>query len=235
MFGHHNLYRDGVPARSVVISMLTGVENTVGHAKQEHRVDGELLPQETSHQKVFFDVVADVTFGDGTTVQHTERLWRHQVGSCHIGDVLQVRYDQHHRDKIVFDLPELEANRHSLKERADGSAPVRDQSTRMAGVDVSGLLSMVTRLSPQGAGGGDVQNLLSELTTDPRGFAAHVRQMAQESGSNTVVFNSGSGARVIRADQAQSMTAETDNDAGFPVNDGGFPMVDFGNNEVEDI
>jgi hypothetical protein len=26
MFGHHNLYRDGVPARSVVISVLEGTE-----------------------------------------------------------------------------------------------------------------------------------------------------------------------------------------------------------------
>jgi len=26
MFGHYNLYRDGVPARSVIISVLEGVE-----------------------------------------------------------------------------------------------------------------------------------------------------------------------------------------------------------------
>jgi hypothetical protein len=213
MFGHHKLYRDGVPARSVIISVLTGVENTVGHSKQEHVVTSDALPPETPNQKVFYDVVADVEFGDGTTGQHTERLWHHQVGSCHVGEVLPVRYDRQHRDQIVFDLPELEANRYSPKERADGSTPAQGLSPR-----ISELASFFSEANPGTVNAGDVRNLLSELTSDPRGFAEHVRQMAQESGTNTFVFTSTSTGPVSRAE------AET-----------GFPVVDFKDDEPEDI
>ena len=210
MFGHHKLYRDGVPARSVIISLRIGVENTVGHSKQEHMMDSDVIPPDTANQKVFFDVVADVEFGDGTTVQHTERLWRHQVGSCHIGDVLPVRYDRHHRDQIVFDLPELEANRYSPKERADGQAPAHNQQSRL-----TDMAAFFRGAEPATLDAGDVQGLLGELRSDPRGFAEHVRHLAQESGTNTFVFTSTS--------TGQAGPAET-----------GFPVVDF-TDEVEDL
>jgi hypothetical protein len=117
MFGHHNLYRDGVPARSVIISVLEGVEVKDGHSKHEQMVGRWEVPHEAPGHKVFYDVVARVEFDDGTTAQHTERLWRHDVGACSVGDVLPVRYDRQYRDKIVFDMPQLEANRYSPKER----------------------------------------------------------------------------------------------------------------------
>jgi hypothetical protein len=210
MFGHHKLYRDGVPARSVIISLLMGVENTVGHLKSERMVDGDAIPQETEKQKVFFDVVADVQLGDGTTVQHKERLWRHQVGTCHIGDVLPARYDRHHHDQIVFDLPELEANRYSPKERADGQAPVQAQQPRLAD-----MAAFFREANPATLEAGDVQGLLGELMADPNGFRDHMRQMAKDSGTNTFVFTSTS-------------TGQTD------AADTGFPVVDF-KGEVEDI
>jgi hypothetical protein len=213
MFGHHKLYRDGVPARSVIISLLMGVENTVGHVKSERMVDGDAIPQETEKQKVFFDVVADVQLGDGTTVQHKERLWRHQVGTCHIGDVLPARYDRHHRDQIVFDLPELEANRYSPKERADGQAPVRAQQSRLA--DMAAFFGAA---DPATLEAGDVRGLLSELTSDPRGFAEHVKQLAQESGTNTFVF-----------------TSTTSSTGPAPQAETGFPVVDLRDDDVEDI
>jgi hypothetical protein len=209
MFGHHKLYRDGVPARSVIISLLTGVENTVGHLKSERMVDGDAIPQETEKQKVFFDVVADVQLGDGTTVQHKERLWRHQVGSCHIGDVLPARYDRHHHDQIVFDLPELEANRYSQKERADGQPPMRAQS------GLAEVAAFFRGADPATLRAGDVQGLLGELMTDPSGFRDHMRQMAKDSGTNTFVFTATS--------TSQASPAET-----------GFPVVDF-TDEAEDI
>jgi hypothetical protein len=184
MFGHHNLYRDGVPARSVVISVLEGTEAS------------KYL------EKVVYDVVATVEFGDGTTGQHTERLWHDKVGSCAVGDVLPVRYDRQHRDKIVFDLPELEANRYSPKERADG----RQRDPGLTGART---------VNP-----GDMRNLLGELAADPQAFAAHMRQLAQENGSNTFVFTSTTTSTNIGP--AQQTEPET-----------GFPMVDFTDDQVE--
>jgi hypothetical protein len=212
MFGHHNLYRDGVPARSVIISMRMGVANTVGHSKQEHFVDGDQIPHETPDQKVFFDVVATVEFGDGSTGQHAERLWRHQAGICHIGDVLPVRYDRQHRDKIVFDLPELEANRYSPKERADGQ-PAQAQPHQ-----VTDLASLFGAGNSRTVRADAVRNLLSELTTDPQGFAAHVRQMAEEGGTNTFV-----------------VTSTSTSGTGPVAEESGFPLVSFGDDEVEDV
>jgi hypothetical protein len=220
VFGHHNLYRDGVPARSVIISVLTGVENTVGHSKQEHIVTGEALPQETPNQKVFYDVVADVEFGDGTTSQHTERLWHHQIGSCHVGEVLPVRYDRQHRDKIVFDLPELEANRYSPKERADGQAPAPSQQSRLA--DMAAFLG---EADPVTLDAGDVQGLLGEIMADPQGFRDRMRQLAQDGGTNTFVFTSNITGNITGNVAGHAQTPETET---------GFPVVDFGDNEVED-
>jgi hypothetical protein len=213
MFGHHDLYRDGVPARSVIIGMQLGVVNTVGHSKQERIVEGDAIPQETPNQKVFFDVAARVEFGDGMTGEHTERLWRHQVGTCHVGDVLPARYDRQHRDKIVFDLPQLEASRYSPKERADGSAPAQPQPahvTQLAAFFGGGDAATVTV--------DDVQGLLGELKADPAGFRAHMRQLAGESGTNTFVFTS-AGTSI----NDPSQQPET-----------GFPVVDL-NDEVEGI
>jgi hypothetical protein len=227
MFGHHNLYRDGVPARSVVISMIVGVENTAGHLKQEHMVDGDAIPQDTEHQKVFFDVAANVEFGDGATGQHRERLWRHQVGTCHIGDVLPVRYDRHHRDKIVFDLPELEANRYSSKERAY-DAPPAPPAEQPHLSDVRALFQDVQGASRGTIDADGMRELLSELTTDPRGFAAHMRQMAQESGTNTFVFTS-------TTDVPGAVPQPGTFPQPGPEAETGFPVVDLTNDEIEDI
>jgi hypothetical protein len=192
MFGHHNLYRDGVPARSVIISVLEG-----------------------QGQKVYYDVVADVDFGDGMISQHRERLWRDQVGECSVGDVLPVRYDRQHRDKIVFDMPELETNRYSPKERADGQPRVRGITAFLRDEQV---IEAQARAHAAEVSADTMQNLLSELAADPQGFRDHVRQMAQEGGTNMFVFTSGT--------QDSSETAS------------GFPVVDLTNNEddeVEDI
>jgi hypothetical protein len=117
MHQHHSLYRHGVPARSVVIGVLEGVEVKDGHSKREQMVGRWEVPQETPDLKVFYDVTARVEFDDGQTAHHGERLWRRQVGACVVGDVLPVRYDRQNREMIVFDLPELEASRYSPKER----------------------------------------------------------------------------------------------------------------------
>jgi hypothetical protein len=188
MFGHHNLYREGVPARSVVISVLEGTEAS------------KYL------QKVVYDVVATVEFGDGTTGQHTERLWHDKVGACVVGDVLPVRYDKQHRDKIVFDLPELEANRYSPKERADGQPR-----------DPGSVFGRTVRR-------GDVRNLLGELAADPQAFANHIRQLAEQSGSKMVVISSTSTS--TGPGPVQQFEAEADT---------GFPVVDLGKDNVEDF
>jgi hypothetical protein len=179
MFGHHDLYRDGVPARSVVISLL----------------EGEKGSKHQTGQDVFYDVVARVEFGDGTEGQHRERLWHRDVGACTVGDVLPVRYDQHHRDKIVFDLPQLKASRYSPKERVDGR-PAQQQTTRAS--TQSGNMSADA-----------MRELLSELRADPQGFTDHVLRMAQEGGTNTFVFTS----------NISTPAQQPDNGIGFPVVD----------------
>jgi hypothetical protein len=212
MFGHHDLYRDGVPARSVVISVLEGAETGHGHAKHEHMVNSRDASREQHGQQVFYDVVADVDFGDGTITQHRERLWRDQVGECSVGDVLPVRYDRQHRDKIVFDLPELETNRYSPKERADGQPHVRGITAFLRDEQA---IQAQARAHAAEVSADSMQNLLSTLAADPQGFRDRVRQLAQESGTNTFVFTSTS------ADQNETPS--------------GFPAVDLTDDEVEDI
>lgn len=215
MFGHHKLYKDGVPARSVIVGLRVGVQDTAGHSKQDYFVDGDQIPFDSPDQKVFFDVVARVEFGDGSTAEHAERLWRHQVGVCHVGDVLPVRHDQHHHDKIVFDLPELEAGRYSPKERADGQPPASLSYPRTMFPPAAGPGAF-----PQAVGPDAVRELLSELTADPQAFAAHIRQMAQEAGTNTFTFTSTNGPTGAPTPiQHQSV----------------FPQVDFTTEETEDI
>ena len=58
-FGHHNLYRDGVPARSVIISVLEGVEVKDGHSKHEQLVGRWEVPHEAPGHEVFYDVGDD--------------------------------------------------------------------------------------------------------------------------------------------------------------------------------
>jgi hypothetical protein len=190
MFGHHDLYRDGVPARSVIISVLEGEKGTKHQTGQE----------------VFYDVVARVEFGDGTEGQHRERLWYRDAGACTVGDVLPVRYDQQHRDKIVFDLPQLQASRYSPRERVDGR-PARQPAIQVG--PHAGNVSADT-----------MRELLGELRADPQGFTDHLLRMAQEGGTNTFVFTSTTN---ITAPVQQS-----DNGVGFPV-------VDLNNDEIEDI
>jgi hypothetical protein len=206
MFGHHNLYRDGVPARSVIISVLEGVEVKDGRVKHEQMVGRWEVVHETADRKVFFDVVARVEFGDGTTAQHADRLWRHDVGACTVGDVLPVRYDRRDREKIVFDLPELEASKYSPKEREDGRAP--HQPGYQVAPAHSGDVS-----------GDAIRELLSEIRADPRGFAEHMRQVAQENGTNTFVFTS---------------TTSVSGPAHQPETEVGFPLVDL-NDDPEDL
>jgi hypothetical protein len=123
MFGHHNLHKNGVPARSIVVSVLEGVEVTVGHTRHDQPVGSWEVPHETPGQKVYYDVVARVEFGDGTTGQHADRLWRHEVGACVVGDVLPVRYEQDDRTRVAFDIPQLHASRYSPKENIRDETP----------------------------------------------------------------------------------------------------------------
>jgi hypothetical protein len=178
MFGHHNLYRDGVPAKGVIIRVAEGVMIKDGHSVHERIVDGGEVVHESLHQKVFYDVVADVDFGDGTTGRHSDRLWRSQAGECAVGDLLPVRYNRNQRDKIAFDLPELEANRFSPKGRADG------------------------RPAAGSFGPDDVRELLAERTDDPANFADHLRQLAVENGTAASIFAS----RTSPAQESESET-----------------------------
>jgi hypothetical protein len=214
MFGHHHkLYKDGVPARSVIISLLIGVENTVGHLKSERMVDSDAIPQETEKQKVFFDVVADVELDYGAKFQHRERLWRHQVGICRIGDVLPVRYDRHNQNEIVFDLPELESNRNSPKERADGSPRHDHDHDFMQRLDPAQLGEL---------GMNSVLDFVNQIKQDPQGFRERMQRVAQEAGTNTfVVTSTSTSVSSFPAEEAGTQT--------------GFPAVDFKDDEVEDI
>jgi hypothetical protein len=206
MFGHHKLYRDGVPARSVITGLTAGLEYTVDHKKHEQVVDEWKLPNELPSQRVYYDVVVRVEFGDGTTAEHADRLYRQDVGECHAGDVLPVRYDRQHHDKIVFDLPELEANRYSAKERADGQPPRQAHNV--------GLTELREQLHAARAGQMNIHNvmdLVQQIKADPEGFREQLLRTAQEGGSNTFVVTS---------------TQDAD--------ETGFPVVSFGE-DAEDI
>jgi hypothetical protein len=46
-----------------------------------------------------------------------DRLKRHDVGECHTGDYLPVRYDPRDHQKVVLDMPALEASKHLKRSR----------------------------------------------------------------------------------------------------------------------
>jgi hypothetical protein len=127
VFGHEKkkLLSEGAQGRGVITSL--SVERLIqnGARLTLDAVDESSVPPWTGETDHYVDgfgysVWVNVKFDDGTTTTLNTKmglpLWRAEVGECHVGDVLPVRYDPSNHKKVVFDMPALEANRHKLKE-----------------------------------------------------------------------------------------------------------------------